>query len=200
MSQTLEQRRNHPIPHAVGSLGLLAERPLHLAEGMCYLVRGKAIDTSYRLFRFHVERGRPGLCASRIFPERVRERHGLFETPIWWISNSPGDRNLNPTALGTLATVIERFIGEHPAGSVTLLDGLEYIINNVGFDKTLLFLEHLSHFVMPRDANVLIPVDPACFDQRDFARLARFHESLDEQEVRKSLDSCDLEQTFLIAR
>lgn len=196
MAQVFE---NHRIPHTFGDLGLDLDQPLRLDDGICYLVRGKAIETSYRVFQFLVDRGTPGVCVSRIFPDRVRERYGLTDGPIWWISNCPGDEHVNPTALGTLTSVIEGFIGDHPDGSVILLDGLEFIINNVGFDKALLFLEHLSHFVMPCHAVVLIPVDAACFDSMQFARLERFHGSIREEEVRKSLDSRDLEQTLLVA-
>ncbi len=163
--------------------------PVELEAGTCYLVKGKQTETSYRLFQEFVERGTPGLCVTRIYPEKVRSRYSLTSVPMWWISYSPGDQHYAPTAVGTLANVIEAFIDEHPTGCVVLLDGVECIMNNVGFDKDLLFIEHMNEYVMPRKAIVLVTVDPDCFNPSEFAGLERFLETIDELELRQVLES-----------
>jgi uncharacterized protein DUF835 len=186
------------MSQASETAALGAETPVELSEGTTYLVRGKAIETSYRLFQFLVEHGNAGLCVSRIFPDRVKERYGISETPVWWISHSPGDEHVNPTAIGTIASLIEGFIAKQEGRSVILLDGLEFIAANVGFEKALFFLEHLTEHVMPRNAIVLIPVDPACFDPTEFARLERFRGSFDETDLRRALDTQDVAQNLLL--
>lgn len=90
-------------------------RPFGLEGGTCYLIRGKQSETSYLLFRGIVEAGTPGLCITRMYPEKVRSRYRLDSVPVWWISYAPGDRNYAPTAIGILARVIESFIDENPA-------------------------------------------------------------------------------------
>ena len=62
-------------------------------------------------------------------------------------------------------------------------------MNGVGFDKDLLFVEHMNEYVMPRRAVVLVTVDPDCFKPSEFARLERFLESLDELELRQLLQN-----------
>src|SRR5437867_8922000 len=99
--------------------------PVELEAGTCYLVKGKQTETSYRLFQDFVERGTPGLCITRIYPEKVRSRYSLASGPGGWISHSPGDRNYAPTAVGLLAKVIEAFIDDHPNGSVVILARVE---------------------------------------------------------------------------
>src|SRR2546422_10274371 len=42
---------------------------------------------------------------------------------------------LRPERDRILAKVIEGFVDENPAGCVVLLDGVESIMNNIGFDK-----------------------------------------------------------------
>ena len=163
--------------------------PVELESGTCYLVKGKQTETTYRLFQDFVERGTPGLCITRIHPEKVRSRYSLESVPVWWISYSPGERHYAPTAVSLLAKVIETFIDDHPNGCVVLLDGVESIMNGVGFDKDLLFVEHMNEYVMPRRAVVLVTVDPDCFKPSEFARLERFLESLDELELRQLLQN-----------
>ncbi len=164
---------------------------VHLEEGTCYLVRGKSAESSYRFARRSADDGVPVLCVSRIYPERLQARYGISDATMWWISTSPGDNTFNPTAPGTLASAIERFIEAYPDGSLVLLDGLEYIAINVGTDKTILFLEHLNEFVMPRRATLLIPISPECFETTDFARLERFTEGIEESDLRDALDAQD---------
>src|SRR5256886_3940692 len=110
-------------------------KPFGLEAGTCYLVRGKKAETSYMLFQAIVEQGTPGLCITTRFPEKVRSRYRFASVPVWWISFVPGDQHYAPNAIGVLAKVIEGFVDENPAGCVVLLDGVESIMNNIGFDK-----------------------------------------------------------------
>jgi hypothetical protein len=101
----------------------------------------------------------------------------------------PRGPGLRATAIGILAKVIESFIDDHPDGCVVLLDAVECIMNKVGFDKDLLFVDHMNEYVMPRKAIVIVPVDPECFGPSEFARLERSLESRDELELRQVLES-----------
>ncbi|PYK11486.1 MAG: hypothetical protein DME61_00625 [Verrucomicrobia bacterium] len=148
-------------------------KPFGLEDGTCYLVRGKQAETSYLLFQAIVEQGTPGLCITTMYPEKVRSRYSLASVPVWWISFVPGDQHYAPNAIGILAKVIEGFVDENPAGCVVLLDGVESIMNNIGFDKDMLFVEHMNEYVMSRKAIVLFTVDPECFKLSEFARLER---------------------------
>ncbi|HEY7588914.1 MAG TPA: DUF835 domain-containing protein [Thermoplasmata archaeon] len=185
------------MPEASESAHGDLEEPYHLDPGTCYLIKGKASDTSYRLLEHLVSQGSPGLCLTRIYPEKVQARHRLPSVVLGWISHSPGDSCYDPTAIGTIAKTIEEFIDNHPQGCFILLDGIEFITNNLGFMKTLFFVEHVNEYVMPRQAIVLVPVDPDCFEPLDFARLDRFLESVDEADVRKALDVYALNRRLL---
>lgn len=165
-----------------------AATPYPLEEGACYLLKGKTVDSAYRLARHTAESGVPVLCVSRIHPNRLRAKYGLDGASTWWISESPGDDNYDPTAVGTLSSAIEAFVEDHPDCFV-LLDGVEFIAVYVGFTKALMFVEHLNEYVMPRRATLLVPVDPECFEPTEFARLDRFTESVAESELRDALDA-----------
>lgn len=184
------------VPQADEERPLDFEVPNLIEEGMCYLVRGKSAESSYRLVARLADEGIPCLCVSRLHPTRVRAKHALEGVPMRWISQSPGEENFDPTAIGTLSHAIEEFIEDRPGRSVVLLDGLEYIAVHIGFDKMLFFVEHLNEFVMPRRATVLMPVDPECFGTTEFARLERFTGGLDEAEIRNAMDTYDVNRAL----
>ena len=177
------------MPQAAGepNRGLVA--PFPLEEGVCYLVRGKSAEGVYRLGEIHAEDGTAVLCISRTYPERLRSRYGFENATLWWISGSPGEGNFDPTAVGTLSSAIERFVDDHPDGCLVVLDGIEFIAIHTGFTKTILFLEHLNEFVMPRRTTLLVPIDPECFDPKEFARLDRFTGGIAEADLRDALDT-----------
>lgn len=164
-------------------------KPFGLEQGTCYLVRGKQADTSYLLLESLVENGTPGLCITKMYPEKVRSRYSLASVPVLWISDVPGDQNYAPTAVGVLAKLLEGFIDENSRGCVVLLDGVESIMNNIGFEKDMRFVEHVNEYVMSRKAIVLVTVDPECFKPSEFARLERTLENIDEPELRKALEN-----------
>lgn len=163
--------------------------PFPLEEGVCYLVRGKSVDSTFRLAEHQAEQGVPVLCASRIYPARLRTRYGLAVATLWWISESPGEGHFDPTAVSTLSSAIEAFIEAHPDGCIIVLDGIEFISMNIGFTKTLRFIEHLNEYVMPRRATMLVTIDPECFEPKEFARLDRFTGSITEEDLRDPLDA-----------
>jgi len=62
-------------------------------------------------------------------------------------------------------------------------------MNNIGFDKDMLFVEHMNEYVMSRKAIILFTVDPECFKLYEFARLERSLKSIDEPQLRQTLDN-----------
>ena len=146
---------------------------MELARGICYIVKEKKPDLAYRLFHQLVGEGLPGLVITRQYPERVRRERGVRDSKVIWLSHTPGEDYHNPTAIGTLAKTISRFIEDHAGEAAILLDGLEYLIVNNGFLQTLMFVEHVNEFVMQRRAVVLVPVSSDALEEKELALLER---------------------------
>jgi len=169
--------------------------PWDVEKGTCCLVRGKSLDPSYRLFQRLTDNGVPGLCVSRTHPDRVRARYTLADVRIGWISSGPGDDNFDPAAVGTLANAITEFIDRHPNGSIVILEGIEYIMANLGFAKTLSLVQHLNEFVMPRRTMILLPIDPECFETTELAQLERSMDGIEDEGLRSVLDADEADTT-----
>ncbi len=156
-------------------------------EGMCYVVRERKPFLSYKLFENSTADGMPGLCVTRQFPEKVSEAFDMKDTRILWLSHTPGQDHHNPTSIGTLATVISSFI-ERYKKCVVLIDGLEYLVINNGFQQVLRFVEHINEQVMQSRSTVLVPISPNAFSEKELALLERNVEVIEQPAVSVSLE------------
>jgi hypothetical protein len=160
---------------------------VRVLEGLCYVVRERKPFLAYKLFETNLTDTVPGLCVTRQFPEKVREAFDLKETRVLWLSHTPGVDHHNPTSIGTLATVISSFI-ERYKRCVVLIDGLEYLVINNGFQQVLRFVEHINEQVMQSRSTVLIPISPSAFSEKELALLERNVEVIEQPAMSVSLE------------
>ncbi len=163
--------------------------PMDIEKGVCYLVKEKKPEVSYRLFEVLLEQKLPGLVVTRQYPERVRRERGLTDVRILWLSHTPGEDFHNPTAIGTLAKVLQKFIEDNHGEGVILLDGLEFLIINNGFLQTLMFVEHVNEFIMQQRAILLLPVSPETLEEKELALLERNIKVLESPALKTDLET-----------
>ncbi|MGQ9587205.1 MAG: DUF835 domain-containing protein [Thermoplasmata archaeon] len=158
-----------------------------IEEGICYVVRERKPFLAYKLFEGNLSEGVPGLCVTRQFPEKVKGVFDLKDSRILWLSHTPGKDHHNPTSIGTLATIISSFI-ERYKKCIVLIDGLEYLVINNGFQQVLRFVEHINEQVMQSRSTVIIPISPNAFSEKELALLERNVEVIDQPTLSVSLE------------
>ncbi len=160
-------------------------RAIDLQRGYCYLVKEAKPLVSSRLFEDFTEHSQ-GLYVTRMHPPRLKEMLNLRDSAVIWLSHTPGKNNCNPTALSGLT---KHLFGVLKEKGIVLLDGLEYLVIQNGFDHTLKFVEHLNEFNMQNKGVVLIPINPFAFSPKDLALLERNLEVLERPRdyLRKSV-------------
>ena len=161
---------------------------MELLEGVCYLIKEPKPQLSFRVYRELVRRGTPGLCITRVYPDLAREKFGLSDGRVLWLADAAADGVLHPTAIVNLSKSIEGFLEQHAGSGVVLLDGLEYLILRNGYDAVLMFVEHLSEFVVRGRGIVLIPLSPETLDRKEVAKVERDLEVADTESWRAELD------------
>ena len=181
----------HAQDHVVGAEAdeLGTGLSMDIEKGVCYLVKEKKPEVSYRLLEILLEQKIPGLVVTRQYPERVRRERGLSDVRVIWLSHTPGEDFHNPTAIGTLAKVLQKFIEDNNGEGVILLDGLEFLIINNGFLQTLMFVEHVNEFVMQQRAILLLPVSPDTLEEKELALLERNIKVLESPALKTDLET-----------
>jgi hypothetical protein len=140
-----------------------------LDRGYCYLVKEDKPDLSFELFE-DITDDSDSLWVTRIYPEKLSDKLKGDKLKLIWLSHTPGKDRCHPSALSSLSRMIFSVLENDGA---VLLDGLEYIAVHNGFNQALIFLERINEFTMQRQGVVIIPINPAAFDQRELALLER---------------------------
>lgn len=143
-----------------------------LRRGLSYIVKEQKAVKSFEIFTDQVTHNIQGLCITRQYPAVVRQEWGVEETPIIWLSNQLGKVYVSPSNIGILGDTIIRFI-EKSDDSVVMIDGIEFLIVNNGFEKVLKMIHRITEVVMEYKSRVIISVDPRALDIRELALLER---------------------------
>ena len=113
----------------------------------------------------------PGFCVTRTFPEKIRERYQLGETPILWLSNVAKEDAVRPKDLEKLSLSLEEFLSSQ--GGIVLLDGIEYLITNNNFITVLKLIQSLRDQVAINRSIMLLSVNPSTMDDYQINLLRR---------------------------
>jgi len=131
------------------------KRRFELEFSYSYLVKDN-VEKAFEVFADNVLSGLEGLCITRQFPPKVRGKYGLEKTPIVWLTNERAEGETTVHSIQDLSILIANFLEKTKQGAV-LLDGLEYLITNHGFELFIRFLQsnrsrfeqHNSIFIAP---------------------------------------------------
>lgn len=181
---SLELFNTPPIKGEVEEEGSGQTTKVSLASGHCDLIMGKRADDTYEMFLAEVKGGSRGLLVTRIHPDQLRERYGLIEVPIMWLSSQPGQNRLDPTALTIIQHTMTDFI-QKEEGSIVMLDGLDYLISENQLDKVLRMIYAVHDAVVVSGSKFIVPMDPLTLETRDLAFIEREFVVISEPIVRR---------------
>lgn len=129
------------------------ERPFGLEFGATYLIKDD-VGRAFEIFLDAVLSGIEGLCITREYPPKVRRRYGLERTPIVWLSDERAEGERTVKSLQELSIMIDNFLREGGRKAI-LLDGIEYLILQHGFESFMNFL-YLNRSRVERNDSILI--------------------------------------------
>ncbi|MEM3852380.1 MAG: DUF835 domain-containing protein [Methanomassiliicoccales archaeon] len=131
-------------------------------------------ELSYALLRSYVSRGLPCMLIGREPPERVRSARGvaLEDDNIIWLTTLVGRRCVNPTHLSSIMASVSRFM-ETTSDGFLLVDGIEYLITNNGFEQVLKFINRLQDMIASGRIRVVLTLDPRTVDEQSVALIER---------------------------
>jgi isoleucyl-tRNA synthetase len=145
--------------------------PPLLKDSSSYLVREAVPDEAYRLFQIAQQSGKRGMVITRIFPQKIRERLGVSDLPILWLSNVGKEDTVRPKDLEKLSLAVEQFLSREKG--VILLDAIEYLVTNNNFITVLRLVQSIRDQVAINNAVLLISVNPSALDPHQMTLLER---------------------------
>lgn len=160
------QSRRAPVAAAAPE-----EMPALLKESSSYLVKEATPEEAYRLFQVAQKEGKRGMVITRAFPQKVRERFGVADLPILWLSNVGKEDTVRPKDLEKLSLAVEQFLGREKG--LVLLDAIEYLVTNNNFITVLRLVQSIRDQVAINRAVLLLSVNPAALDPHQMTLLER---------------------------
>ncbi len=147
------------------------EAPPLLKGSSSYLVREATPEEAYRLLLIAQKAGKKGMVITRLFPQKVRERFGLSDLPILWLSNVGKEDTIRPKDLEKLSMAAEQFLSRE--NGVVLLDAVEYLVTNNNFLTVLRLVQSIRDQVAVNNGVLLLSVNPSTLDAHQMTLLER---------------------------
>jgi hypothetical protein len=148
-----------------------------IIEGRGYIVEDPTSVRSFEIFAKLISPGeghgvRTGYLLTRQHPSQVRAKYAIGDAPIIWLASTVGESVIDPTKANLIAQGVMDFLLKAKNG-IVLLDGIESIILNNDFNRSMRMLEQLNDFVMQYRGVLIVPIDPRAFDSRELAVISR---------------------------
>ncbi len=135
---------------------------LILNFGESYIMDEEKPSKCYDIFRQALDRGRAGLCITRTHPESISFFRSADNVKFIWLTtvNFRDGKviSLQPTDLSLISNGINNFIKEGTKG-IILLDGIELLIKNNGFDNTIKSLTTIKDNVRINKGIMIISIN-----------------------------------------
>jgi len=148
-----------------------AKVKVQLEPSFAYLIKEEKSERAYALFEQALASGRKGICVTRDYPQKVKSKHNIGDTPVYWLSNIGKENALRPKDLEKLSFSMETFLSSQ--GGVILLDGLEYLITNNSFLTVLRFIQSLRDQVAINRSILLIAMNPSTLEEHELNLLEK---------------------------
>lgn len=165
-----------PEPEAQISAAKLAEleSPDNYEVGFSYLIEENRADYCFKVFSKLLESNENGLCICRINPTIIRRKYNFSEdiTMLWLTDRESSKEATISPSLESMIYVAEEFIDKNEKALI-LLDGIEYLISNNGFNPVLRFIRRLIDKISETDTILLIGVGSRAMNEQELKLLER---------------------------
>jgi archaellum biogenesis ATPase FlaH len=119
-----------------------------IKQGYSYLINATQLQNNIPLLKNYIQ-DNPSLCFTKTYPDKFMKLHGLSGVKTYWLSDSGegDDKSISPNRLDfELTAVVSEFV-EASNKRVFILDGLEHILMENGFNRTLDYIKNVEDMI-----------------------------------------------------
>jgi len=145
-----------------------------LKRGYNHLIISETPEATYRWANGFLLRGVPALVISKTFPDKIKKDYGLETAEIFWLSDTnPAPNVLDPKRVDfEVMRSIGKFV-KASKGGVVMVDGIETLVVENGFDKVYKFLRKVTDLCAQHEITLLVPVAPNAFEMEQTTMLTK---------------------------
>lgn len=146
-----------------------------VVAGRAYLIESTGLGKAVKVFNDLVEGGSEGLVISRRYPGDI-QRYFIGEPQMMWLTRHEKGNGidypcLSPSEQGIISSVAIKFMKE-AENRVVMFEGIDYLLVQGGdFQNVVKFLHGLIDHAISTRSTLLIPINPAAFEEKDLRKL-----------------------------
>ncbi|MEM3445468.1 MAG: DUF835 domain-containing protein [Thermoplasmata archaeon] len=164
-----------PKCHARGIFKGEEKKQLMIEQGMNNLLITNDIASFYNQVN-EISRTQPVLCLSTQYPDKLKQAYGLQNAKFEWVSSmttKEGIKPLDPKRLEfEIMLTISSFMRSNQ-NAVVVIDGLELLIVENGFDKVLKFMKKVIDIASTTHSMIYVPLSPGTLTPDQEAMLSK---------------------------
>jgi DNA-binding MarR family transcriptional regulator len=157
-----------------------------IKQGTIYLVSEETSRRCYNIFLGLVSQNYRGLAILRTHPDEIRKKFVMEDVPILWMSRLQIGKNVVYPNVTAILHIIEEFL-ESKKNNVILLERLDYLISQQGFDTVLQFIQELASLMYITQGIALVQVDPLTLGERQLMLIEKETDRFKEIELKEEL-------------
>ena len=139
-----------------------------IERGKNHLIYEAKTNFTFELFAEFDKHGVPCICLTTKLPRKIKKEYNLKNAEFIWLSDPDDQKALTGEALKNL----KKFIKEHDE-CVILIDEVEYLILENGYEVIEKFLTDLGKFAAKYHSSLLVPLNPSSITEEVSNALAR---------------------------
>ncbi len=149
----------------------------HLREGDLYLETENTLSRSLEGFNDLLKVGYQGIVISRTLQEKFNAKMDeLYD--FWWLARK--DEGAIPPELREIENRVEDL-----NRMAFLIDRLDYLVSNNGFENTLYFIQNLREIAYLKDHIIILSVDPETLDEKETRLLEKECSQIESRHMTK---------------
>ncbi len=155
------------------SKGIVLEIDSHrIVSGEVYLIEEPKPSFFFDVYGETLVQGIKTLLITREFPGTVKSSYNTEGSNVVWLTHVVGRDCVEPTQTSLILKKIVSFTKDN-SPCIVMLDGVEYLINQNGFDLVMGFLNHVRDLLIIKDSILLVSLDTHTLEKRELALLER---------------------------
>ena len=143
-----------------------------IVSGEVYIIEEPKPSFFFDIYAETSVQGFKTLLITREYPERVKSIYNGSGSNVIWLTHVVGRECIEPTQTNLILKKIVSFTKDN-SPCIVMLDGVEYLINQNGFDLVMGFLNHIRDLLIIRDSVLLVSLDTHTLEKRELALLER---------------------------
>jgi predicted transcriptional regulator len=154
----------------------------NVKRGISYLIKEETPSRIYTIFQDLLSLGYKGLCITRTQPAELREKYGMKDVQVLFLSNIESEEGIPLKFMRGLERSIEEFFWQG-GKKVLLLERLDYLQTQVGFAECFRFISKLNTLTYMNNCVSLLQVDPLTLGERELRLVEKETQILKPREL-----------------